>query len=373
MRSAASAGASVHRFPRSSHVGTDDAKMIVHREASWMIGMTTIALLVLLASVSSSTVKLRRPRKRPTLRVPYQQSRLGPVIVRVIHRYADETHGDASNCTGPVCRDAGGRLDLDTIEALAEQDNFLPDQEALRYIVYPKKYEHFVSKKHTGHGSRYRQQVSMQNQGVQSMVPLSFFFTPSSEEEGTKNESKKEPEKILLSRIRKWNLKPIKSVSEANRTRRSIDGNSSHRNASDYYAQRRAVMERYYARQREINARYANRTSNATLFTLGLDGGNSTTRNAASSVFRRPLRIIPTYNETQSNRVDRNQSRTTSNVRSALNPYVTLAPCVNISLPGAFASKTLRHVTNCSRDNNDEDSEEATSIYDSVSQRSTAR
>jgi len=324
--------------------------------------MTTIALLVLLASVSSSTsVKLRRPRKRPTLRVPHQQARLGPVIVRVIHRYTDELAGaDASNCTGPACRDAGSKLDLDTIEALAEQDNFLPDQESLRYIVYPKKYEHFVSKKHTGHGSRYRRQVA------QEAVP----WSDGNASKALRNESKAKLKKVTLLKISKriWTKEPIKSLSEASRSRRSIDSNSSRRNASDYYAQRRAVMEKYYARQREINARYANRTNNATLFTLGLDSGNSTTRNVASSAVRRPLRIIP-YNETlQSNKVDRNHSRTTSNVRSTLNPYVTFPPCVNVSLPGIFTSKILRHVTNCSRDNDDDDSEEAL-INESVSQR----
>jgi len=321
-----------------------------------MIGMTTIALLVLLASVSSSTsLKLRRPRKRPTLRVP-QQSRLGPVIVRVIHKYADES---VSNCTDPACRDTRDRLDLDAIEALSEQDNFLPEgQESLRYIVYPKKYEHFVSKKHTGHGSRYRRRVDLGSEGNASKA--------------LRSESKAKLKKVALLKTSKrvWTKEPAKSLSEASRNRRSIDGNSSRRNASDYYAQRKAVMERYYARQREINARYANRTSNATLFTLGLDGGNSTMRNTTSTVYHRPLRIIPTYNETRSKRVDRNQSRTTTspNVRSASDPYGALAPCANVSLPGPFGSKTLRYLTNCSRNSNDDDDSEE-SIEESVSQR----
>ncbi|EZA53709.1 hypothetical protein X777_06816 [Ooceraea biroi] len=258
--------------------------MIVRHRTPWMIGVT-IALLVLLASISSSTsMKLRKPRKRPTPTIPHQQSRVGPVIIRVIHKYNDElARGKSPNCTGGICKNAHNKLDLDEAKALRSE-----------------------------------------------------------------NKAKLKKVTLLKAPKRVWIKEPSKSLSEPSRTRRSLDGNFSRRNASDYAAQRRAVMERYYARQREINSRYANRTSNATLFRLGLEQPNRnwTTRNG--TVFRPPVRINPIYNE----------SRTISSVqRNTLDHYVTPTPCTNISLSGTFAPKTLRHVKDCSSENNDDSDE----------------
>ncbi|RLU19335.1 hypothetical protein DMN91_007892 [Ooceraea biroi] len=324
--------------------------MIVRHRTPWMIGVT-IALLVLLASISSSTsMKLRKPRKRPTPTIPHQQSRVGPVIIRVIHKYNDElARGKSPNCTGGICKNAHNKLDLD--EALSEQDNFLPDQESLRYIVYPKKYEHFVSKKNTGHGSRYRRYVALPEPiDLSNASDHAVLDRDGNVSKALRSENKAKLKKVTLLKAPKrvWIKEPSKSLSEPSRTRRSLDGNFSRRNASDYAAQRRAVMERYYARQREINSRYANRTSNATLFRLGLEQPNRnwTTRNG--TVFRPPVRINPIYNE----------SRTISSVqRNTLDHYVTPTPCTNISLSGTFAPKTLRHVKDCSSENNDDSDE----------------
>lgn len=328
-------------------------------------------MLVFFASISSSaSMKLRKPRKRPTLRVPHQQSRVGPVIIRVIHKYNDEAaRGESSSCTDGICKNPRNDHDLDIGEELSEQDNFLPDQESLRYIVYPKKYEHFVSKKNTGHGSRYRRYVDLPESIDSSNTrDLTVVDRDGNSSRALKNESKTKLKKVTLlkSPKRVWTKEPLKSLSEASRISRSLDGNVSRRNASDYHAQRRAVMERYYARQREINARYANRTSNATSFRLGLEHANknSTTRDAAASRRLPFIKINPIYsNESQNNRIDNVQPWTTSTTeKNTLDYYVTPTPCTNVSLSGTFAPKTLRHVKNCTENN--DDSEET--IDDSV-------
>lgn len=163
------------------------------------------------------------------------------------------------------------------------------------------------------------------------------------------------------------------------RTRRNHVGNYTLRNSSDYYAERRAIMERYYARQREINAQYANRTSslgsrrndvasqhrpmtrNATLLNLGLEYPNKDSRDRAT--FRYPyIRIDPLYgNESWNNgmsiesdnrgdiasktnfgfKSDANlsQTRNTSNHERNAYDYITPTPCTNASLSGTYAPK----------------------------------
>lgn len=182
------------------------------------------------------------------------------------------------------------------------------------------------------------------------------------------------------------------------RTRRNDAGDyTTRRNASDYYAQRRAVMERYYARQREINARYANRTSsisgskfndvasqhrpvtrNATLFSLdGHETYPDKDSRDISATFRYPyIRVEPIYNnESWSNRIsieppndrrdiapennlgfksdaDLSQARSSDNIeRNTLDYYVTPTPCTNVSLSGTFAPKArIKHAQNCTHE-----------------------
>lgn len=164
------------------------------------------------------------------------------------------------------------------------------------------------------------------------------------------------------------------------RTRRNHVGDyTTLRNTSDYYAERRAIMERYYARQREINAQYANRTSsilgsrrndvasqhrpmtrNATLFNLGLEYPNKDSRGRAT--FRPYIRIDPLYgNESWNNEIsiesdnrrdiapetnfgfksdaDLSQTRNTSNLERNTLDYITPTPCTNVSLSGTYAPK----------------------------------
>lgn len=150
------------------------------------------------------------------------------------------------------------------------------------------------------------------------------------------------------------------------------------RNASDYYAQRRAVMERYYARQREINARYANRTD------WGIPGPKHrdlasqhrpVTRNASLLSLRYPyIRLEPIYSNGSWNRIsiepasdarlnitsetnldfksDADLSQARNNIgRNALDYYVTPTPCTNVSLSDTFAPKTrVKHPENCTQE-----------------------
>lgn len=177
------------------------------------------------------------------------------------------------------------------------------------------------------------------------------------------------------------------------RTRRNYVGDyTTRRNASDYYAERRAVMERYYARQREINARYANRTGsisgsklndvasqhqpvtrNATLLSLGHEYPNKDSKDTAT--FRYPyIRIEPIYSNESWNKgisiepdirrdiapkinlgfkfdANLSQTRNSSIERNALDYYVTPTPCTNVSLSGTFEPKArTKHAKNCTHE-----------------------
>lgn len=181
------------------------------------------------------------------------------------------------------------------------------------------------------------------------------------------------------------------------RTRRNhVADYTAQGNASNYYAERRAIMERYYARQREINARYANRTGilgsrrndvtsqhrpmtrNATLLNLGQDYSNRDSR--ARATFRYPYRIDPIYgNESWNNGIeldnrrdiapetnsgsksdaDFSQTRNSSNIERNALDYITPTPCTNVSLSGTFApkahtkyDKNNTHETEFNRTNN---------------------
>ncbi|XP_024885194.1 uncharacterized protein LOC112463205 [Temnothorax curvispinosus] len=369
--------------------------MIVRHGTLW-----TIAVLVLLASVSfSESVKLRKPRKRTTTRTPYQQSRIGPVIIRVMHKYTDDgpARGVSGGCTNGNCKNAHDKFNLDVNEAISEKDNFLSDEESLRYVVHPEKYEHFVLRKNTGHANRYKRdsafsELHSSDAGDHTMIDRGGGGGDASNV--SRNENKGNFTRVPLYRI-KYRRDLSRSSSEADRTIRNLTPDySSRRNDSDYYAQRKAVMERYYARQREINARYANRTnvivprlehndvsqhrpatSNATLFNLGrVYSSKDSTRD--STTFRHPsTKIDPIYsNESRYNKIpteldgrrnvapevdlgfksdaDLSETRSSDNIeRNALDDFVTPTPCTNLSSSGTFAPKTRsKHAKNCTRE-----------------------
>jgi len=210
--------------------------MIVRHETLW-----AIAVLVLLASVSfSESVKLRKPRKRTTTRTPYQQSRIGPVIIRVMRKYTDDgfTRGASNDCTNGNCRDAHDKFNFDVNKAISEENNFLSDVESLRYVVHPEKYEHFVLRKNTGH-NRYKRDFTF----------ITFIELPSSntsdhtvidrggDASEVKNVNKGNFTRVPLYRIDRYRRDFSKLLSERSRTRRDLAvDNFSRRNNSDYYA-----------------------------------------------------------------------------------------------------------------------------------------
>ncbi|XP_018355014.1 PREDICTED: uncharacterized protein LOC108755991 [Trachymyrmex septentrionalis] len=485
--------------------------MIVRHGTLW-----GIAVLVLLASVSfSESVKLRKPRKRTTARTPYQQSRLGSVIIRVMHKYSDDdlTRGASAGCTNGNCRNAHNKFHFEPVnEAMSEKDNFLSDEESLRYVVHPEKYEHFVMRKNSGHANRYKRDSTFSelhssntddhtvvnrdasevsknvnkgnftkkiyrlplyktvplnpfnrytknlsksvseasrtrrsltvdhssqrndsdsgdaskvpknvNKGNFTRVPLYRIFSldglnrytknlePLSETSRTRrsltvdhssqrNDSDNDDASKVPKNVNKGNftrvplyrivsldelnryIKNSKFLSEVSRPSRSLAvDDSSRRNDNDYYAQRKAVMDRYYARQREINARYANRTSttprlkynnvsptsNVTLFDLRRIYSNKDSTARDTATFLHPsTKIDPIYsNESRYNKIpteldnrrnfipeiepgfksdtDASQMRSSgNNERNALDYFVTPTPCTNLSSSGTFAPKT---------------------------------
>ncbi|XP_018377229.1 PREDICTED: uncharacterized protein LOC108770243 isoform X2 [Trachymyrmex cornetzi] len=429
--------------------------MIVRHGTLW-----AIAVLVLLTSVSfSESVKLRKPRKRTTARTPYQQSRIGSVIIRVMHKHSDDdlTRSASAGCANGNCRNVHNKFNFEPVnEAMSEKDNFLSDEESLRYVVHPEKYEHFVMRKNTGHANRYKRDYTFSELRSSNTDDRTVVNRDASEV--SKNINKGNFMKkiyrlplyktISLNPFNKYTKNLSKSLSEANRTRRSLavdyslqrndsdsgdaskvpknvnKGNftrvplyrivslhglnkytknskflseasrarrslaidySSRRNDSDYYAQRKAVMDRYYARQREINARYANRTSTtprfkynnvaptSNVFNLGRIYSNidSTARDTAT--FLHPsTKIDPIYsNESRYNKIpteldnrrnfvpeiepdfksdtDLSQMRSSGNSeRNALDYFVTPTPCTNLSSNGTFAPKTRpKQAQNC--------------------------
>lgn len=373
-------------------------------------------MLVLLASVSfSESVKLRKPRRRPTTRTSYQQSRIGPVIIKVMHKYDDNGPTRTSGgCTNGNCRNAHDKFNLDVNEAISEEDNFLSDEESLRYVVHPKKYEHFVLRKNMGHANRYKRDSAFSELHLSNATNLTMIDRGDNVSEVPSNKGNftlyrvplyRNFTRVPLYRINKNRRDLSKPLSEAGKTKTSLTTDYfSRRNNSDYYAQRKAVMERYYARQREINARYANRTSviqrsehndvsqhptmsNATLFKLGRMYPNKD----SSATFRHPsTKIDPIYsNESRYNRIpteldsrrnvaletnlgfkpneDLSQTRISDNVeRNALDLFVTPTPCANLSSTGTFAPKTRsKHAKNCTR-GTDKSNEDCDSSTDNV-------
>ncbi|KYN08946.1 hypothetical protein ALC57_18912 [Trachymyrmex cornetzi] len=361
--------------------------MIVRHGTLW-----AIAVLVLLTSVSfSESVKLRKPRKRTTARTPYQQSRIGSVIIRVMHKHSDDdlTRSASAGCANGNCRNVHNKFNFEPVnEAMSEKDNFLSDEESLRYVVHPEKYEHFVMRKNTGHANRYKRDYTFSELRSSNTDDRTVVNRDASEV--SKNINKREEASLLII-LRKETIVTVAmrvkyQKTEASRARRSLAIDySSRRNDSDYYAQRKAVMDRYYARQREINARYANRTSTtprfkynnvaptSNVFNLGRIYSNidSTARDTAT--FLHPsTKIDPIYsNESRYNKIpteldnrrnfvpeiepdfksdtDLSQMRSSGNSeRNALDYFVTPTPCTNLSSNGTFAPKTRpKQAQNC--------------------------
>ncbi|XP_020298002.1 uncharacterized protein LOC109862360 [Pseudomyrmex gracilis] len=331
--------------------------IVVGRKTPWLIGV--IAMLVFLASISLSeslgcVKSFRRDRffRRSRMRIvddDEERPVIAPVVIKMIEHpdKRNESGVLSFNCTDDSCTTEDEKLDLDISKL---QDTLLPDEESLRYIVIPKKYEHFVSKKNTG-SNRYKRDVKS-----------NFTGTNSDTSKPLKNQSK--IGRVPLYRSYTRIVRPSTSSSEVDRTKRSIDYYPSRaRNASDYYAQRRAVMERYFARQREINARYANKTGSISSSNTTQLSFRHLDKNAAEkdATFRHPsMKIDLIYNGNESrntipNKLDNrrnsipetdlgfksdpslSQARSSDNVeRNALEYYVT--PCPNIS--GTFAPKT---------------------------------
>ena len=357
-------------------------KMIVRHGTLW-----AIAVLILLASVSfSESVKLRKPRKRTTARTPYQQSRIGSVIIRVMHKYSNDdiTRSASAGCTNGNCRNAHNKFNFEPVnEAMSDKDNFLSDEESLRYVVHPEKYEHFVMRKNSGHANRYKRNFTFSELHSSNTDDRTVVNHDASEV--SKNVNKGNFTRVPLYRIVSLNglnryIKNSKFLSETSRMRRSLAiDDSSRRNDNDYYAQRKAAMDRYYARQREINARYANRTSttprlkynnvsptsNVTLFNLGRIYSNKDSTARDTATFLHPsTKIDPIYsNESRYNKIptelnnrrnfvpeiepgfksdtDLSQVRSSDNSeRNALDYFVTPTPCTNLSSNGTFTPKT---------------------------------
>ncbi|KAL0114717.1 hypothetical protein PUN28_011788 [Cardiocondyla obscurior] len=338
-----------------------------------------IAVLVLLASVSfSESVKLRKPRRRTTARAAHQQSRVGPVIIKVMHKYTDDGAARAASrgCVNGNCRNAHDKFNLGVNEAISEEKNFLPDKESLRYVVHPEEYERYILKKSTRHASRHKRE------SIAFSEPHSLNASDRTVID-YRDDANRLPRNLTRVPLYRTNTRNSpRSSSEANRARRSLAADYfSRRNDSDYYAQRRAVMERYYARQREINARYANRTNAASRsehndvsqhrpaatnnvlfdFERVYPSANSTARNGTTFHLLSPKTDLAFSNESRYNKIpteldtrrsvipeidlgfksdaDLSQTRSSGNIeRNALDFFDTSTPCANLS--GIFPSKT---------------------------------
>ncbi|KYQ55253.1 hypothetical protein ALC60_05878 [Trachymyrmex zeteki] len=213
--------------------------MIVRHGTLW-----AIAVLVLLASVSfSESVKLRKPRKRTMAKSPYQQSRIGSVIIRVMHKYSDDDlkRGASAGCINGNCRNTHNKFNFEPVnEAMSEKDNFLSDEESLRYVVHPEKYEHFVLRKNTGHANRYKRDSTFSELPNSSNTDDRTVVNRDGDaSEVSKNVNKRNFTKkiyrlplyrtVLLNRFNKYPKNLLKPLSEVNRTR-SL--------AVDYFSQR---------------------------------------------------------------------------------------------------------------------------------------
>jgi len=370
-----------------------------------------------------------------------------------MHKYSNDdiTRSASAGCTNGNCRNAHNKFNFEPVnEAMSDKDNFLSDEESLRYVVHPEKYEHFVMRKNSGHANRYKRNFTfseLHSSNTDDRTVINHDASEVSKNVNKGNFTKKIYrlplyKTVSLNPINKYTKNLSKFLSEASRTRRSLavdyssqrndsdsgdvskvpknvnkgnftrvplyrivslDGlnryiknskflsetsrmrrslaidDSSRRNDNDYYAQRKAAMDRYYARQREINARYANRTSttprlkynnvsptsNVTLFNLGRIYSNKDSTARDTATFLHPsTKIDPIYsNESRYNKIptelnnrrnfvpeiepgfksdtDLSQVRSSDNSeRNALDYFVTPTPCTNLSSNGTFMPKT---------------------------------
>ncbi|XP_011151025.2 uncharacterized protein LOC105190161 isoform X2 [Harpegnathos saltator] len=417
MTGRSSARSSASRFPLGrAHADTDDlASMTVRRgRSSWPIIAIAVLVLVASASSASGSAKFRKPRKWLTTKSPHSHSR--PMIVRVTDQLPDDeltlhSAKGIPDCAGDSCRNAAAAFDFG--EARSSRNDLVPNE---RYIVYPKQYERFVSRKSPGghHASRYKRYVVFSDIPSPNASDIASIARPANTSETSPNDrvtltrvplystgyaqvrtrrslaagdnhpaqrnaSETSPkDRVTLTRV------PLYRTGHAHlRTRRSLAAGDSYparRNASDYYAERRAVMARFYARQRAIEARYGNLTSsppssdngtsreyplasNVTLFRLYPSKNSSASINRAT--FRQPsITIDPMYSNLPVKRPDGRPvfgSRTwnNSNVdRQAVRYYYTTpVPCANASLSGTFAPKKRSKIADNCTDSADSEEE----------------
>lgn len=380
------------------------------------------AFVLIVANVSASGgAKLLNSRRWPVTRISHRHS--GPTIVRAADKALDDElalRSASAECTKAICENARASFD----ETRLNRNDFVPD------VVYPKQYERFVSRKNPGHrANRYkryvvlsepipsnesdsatigrpigeskvsqkdyevvriplvrsrrhietRRSLTMDSHAPRNASDSATIGQPASESEVSQKADKDKLVRIPLVKSRRHietRTASARSSDDAGRRRRSLaaarDSYPARRNASDYYAERRAVMARFYARQREIEARYGNRTSpnkpnpddgasgidqpatrsNVTLFRL-YPARNSTSTDNNRATFRHPsMTIDPVYSNlpvnldgqqvvSEAERRFGSRAWDNSNIqRQAVGFYYTTpVPCENASLAGTFTPK----------------------------------
>ncbi|XP_014480725.1 PREDICTED: uncharacterized protein LOC106747589 [Dinoponera quadriceps] len=326
-------------------------RMIVRRGRSWVV--LALATCVLVASLSASSGPARFRRWWPTAKMPLWHTR--PTIVRVTDELLDDELM-SPDCTGDHCGDLRVIPDLGG----TRRNELAPSE---RYVVYPKQYERFVSRKSPGHrANRHKRYVAF----PETPLPNATDSLATGRPANATSPNGDEIVRVPLYRTRRQ----VETPAFTDRTRRSLADKDypSRRNASAYYAERRAVMARFYARQREIRERYGvNRTnssleddkprnevaSNVTLFRL-YPPRNSSLTDVDGATFRHPsITIDPVYSNNPpakpnerpvvpeaDGRLEPRAWNNSSVERQAVRYYYTTpAPCANASLSGTVAPK----------------------------------
>lgn len=352
----------MRRFPRARYVDIDDfSGMIVHREKPWAI--VAIITLGLTAIVSGST---RSDKSSAT------RNKLLPHLTRSVIN--DGLFGNELAPHSATCNRVG---DVHNSSVWVHWDNLEPNRSDSKY---PKNYQRYM----LWNSPRYKRHLefsetrlpnvsgSSQNGTKDTLIRIPLHrlrgtsqTTRMTHQEDPASSTSQSNDRAREGRSPRRRARAALSDFPSSRTRRSStasDDQTSLRNTSDYYAERRAVMARFYARQREIEARFGNRTkaspqpvnaatSNVTLFRL-YPSRNSTDDRA---IFRHPsITIDPMYNPSlkqagqpvvQEVERRRFESSNNSDVRVALD-YTTPASCPNASLSGTFALKKQSKAAN---------------------------
>lgn len=359
--------------------------MIVRRGKAWAI--VAIATFVLVASVSAS-----RPVE---LSNPSATAKLSPHLTRpVTARSIDRLLDDEPTPRYSAFPDRVG----DTYESSILRKNFVPSRS---YFVYPRNHERFApsNSPEQPRAIRYKRYVVLSDthlpndsatidwpganaseasqNGTLTRVPLynaQRYFMIREIPQAMQVAHREDPISSFQTDDR---AKEAQTLASSSRTRRSllmntttVDDQPWRRNASDYYAERRAVMARFYARQREMEARYGNRTnsiskpddatapetSDVTFFRLYPSRNSSPTDNRET--FRNPsITIDPVYSNLATKldprpvvqEADRRfQTRlwNNSNIEGQVARYhTTPTPCANATLSGTLAPKKRSKTT----------------------------